>query len=44
MKPIDTVILGVQTMVIEGKISLGKKPTKEILADFLTNTSTLRQC
>ena len=36
VKHIDTVFLWVQAMVTEGKISLGKKPTKEMLADFLT--------
>ena len=36
MKHIDTVFLWVQAMVTEGKISLGKKPTKEMLADLLT--------
>ena len=28
--------LWVQAMVSEGKVTLGKKPTKEMLADFLT--------
>ena len=36
VKHIDTVFFGVQTLVTEGKISLGKNPTKEMLADFLT--------
>ena len=36
MKHIDTVFLWVQAMVTEGKISLGKKTTKEMLAAFLT--------
>ena len=36
VKHIDTVLLWVQAMVTEGKISLGKKPTKEMLADLLT--------
>ena len=36
VKHIDTVFLWVQTMVTEGKISRGKKPTKEMLADFLS--------
>ena len=36
VKHIDTVFLWVQTMVTEGKISLGKKPTKGMLADLLT--------
>ena len=35
MKHIDAVFLWVQGMVTEGKISLGKKSTKEMLADFL---------
>ena len=35
VKHIDTVFLWVQAMVTEGKISFGKKPTKEMLADFL---------
>ena len=46
-KHIDTVFLWVQTMVTEGKISLGKKPTKEMLADFLTkhvDTATMLKC
>ena len=34
VKHIDTVFLWVQAMVTEGKISLGKKPTKEMFADF----------
>ena len=44
---IDTVFLWVQTMVTEGKISLGKKPTKEMLADFLTkhvDAATMLNC
>ena len=47
MKHIDTVFLWVQTMVTEGKISLGKKPTKEMLADFLTkhvDAATMLNC
>ena len=44
VKHIDTVFLWVQTMVTEGKISLGQKPIKEMLADFLRNTSTQRRC
>ena len=34
-------------MVTEGKISLGKKPTKEMLADFLTkhvDAATMHRC
>ena len=41
MKHIDTVFLWVQTMVTEGKVTLGKKPTKEMLADFPHET---RRC
>ena len=47
VKHIDTVFLWVQTMVTEGKISLGKKPTKEMLADFLTkhvDAATMLNC
>ena len=47
MKHIDTVFLWVQTIVTEGKISLGKKPTKEMLADFLTkhvDAATMLNC
>ena len=33
VKHIDTVFFWVQAMFTEGKISLGKKPTKEMLAD-----------
>ena len=36
MKHIDPVFLWVQAVVIDGKISLRKKPAKEMLADFLT--------
>ena len=36
VKHIDTLFLWVQTMVTEGKISLGKKPPKEMPADILT--------
>ena len=36
VKHIDTVFLWMQAMVTEGKILLGKKPTKEMLADLLT--------
>ena len=46
LKHIDTVFL-VQAMVPEGKISLGKKPTKEMLADFLTkhvDAATMQSC
>ena len=45
VKHIDTVFLWVQAMVTEGKISLGKKPTKEMLADFpYANMSMLQRC
>ena len=47
MKHIDTVFLWVQAMVTEGNISLGKKPTKEMLADFLTkhvDAATMQCC
>ena len=47
LKHIDTVFLWVQAMVTEGKISLGKKPTKEMLADFLpkrVDAATMLNC
>ena len=47
MKHIDTVFLWVQAMVTEGNISLGKKPAKEMLADFLTkhvDAATMQSC
>ena len=47
MKHINTVFLWVQAMVTEGKISLGKKPSKEMLADFLTkhvDAATMQSC
>ena len=47
MKHIDTVFLWVQAIVTEGKVTLGKKPTKEMLADFLTkhvDTATMSNC
>ena len=47
VKHIDTVFLWVQAMVTEGKISLGKKPTEEMLADFLTkhvDAATMKSC
>ena len=37
VKHIDTVFLWVQAMVTEGKVTLGKNPTKEMLA-------TCRRC
>ena len=36
VKHIDTVFLWVQAMVIEGKISFGKNPAKEMPSDLLT--------
>ena len=47
VKHIDTVFLWVQTMVTEGEISLGKTPTKEMLADFVTkhaDAATMLNC
>ena len=47
VKHIDTVFLWGQAMVTGGKISLGKKPTKEMLADFLTkhvDAATMQRC
>ena len=47
VKHSDTVFLWVQAVVIEGKISLGKKPTKEMLVDFLTkhvDAATMLKC
>ena len=47
VKHIDTVLLWVQAMVTEGKISLGNKPTKEMLADCLTkhvDATTMQSC
>ena len=47
VKHIDTVFLWAQTMVTEGKVTLGKKPTKEMLADFLTkrvDAATMLNC
>ena len=47
VKHIDTVFLWVQAMVTEGKISLGKKPTKEMLVDLLTkhvDAATMLNC
>ena len=44
VKHIDTVFLWVQRMVPEDKISLGKKPTKEMQADSSPNTLTLQRC
>ena len=39
VKHIDTVFLWVETIVAEDKISLGKKPTKDMLAYFLSRTT-----
>ena len=47
MKHVDTVFLWVQAMVTEGKISLGKNPTKEMLADIVTKhvyAATMSNC
>ena len=47
VKHIDTVFLWVQAMVTEGKIALGKKPTQEMLAGFLTkhvDAATMQSC
>ena len=47
MKHIDTMFFRVQAMVTEGKVSLGKKPTKEMLADFLikhVDAATMLNC
>ena len=47
VKHIDTVFFWVQAIVTEGKISLGKKPTKEMLAEFLTkhvDAATMHSC
>ena len=47
MEHIDTVFLWVQARVTEGKISLGKKPIKEMLADLLTkhvDAATMLNC
>ena len=47
VKHTDTVFLRVETMVTKGKISLGKQPTKEMLADFFTkhvDAATMLNC
>ena len=47
MKHIDTMFLWVQAMVTEGKITLGRKPTKEMLADLFTkhvDAATMLNC
>ena len=41
VKHIDTVFFWVQAMISEGAVTLGKKPTKEMLADLLPH-ETLR--
>ena len=47
VKLIDTVFLWVQAMVAQGKVSICKKPTTEMLADFLTkhvDAATMQSC
>ena len=47
VKHIDTVFLWVQALVTEGRITVGKKPTKEMLSDFLTklvDAATMLMC
>ena len=47
MKHLDAVFLWAQAVVTEGKVTLGKKPTKEMLADFLTkhvDAATMLNC
>ena len=47
VKHIDTVFLWVQALVTDGRITVGKKPTKEMLADFLTkhvDAATMKMC
>ena len=47
VKHIDTVFHLVQAMVTEGKVTLGNKPTKVMLADFLTkhvDAATMQSC
>ena len=47
VKHIDTVFLWVHAMFTEGRVSHGKKPTKEMLADFLTkhvDSATMLNC
>ena len=47
VKHIDTVYLWVQELVSSGRITLGKKPTLEMLADFLTknvDAKTMNMC
>ena len=47
VKHIDKVFLWVQAMVTKGKISVGKKPTKGMVADFLTkhvDAATTQSC
>ena len=47
VKHIDTVFLWVQTVITEGAVTFGKKPTTEMLADFLTkhvDAATMLNC
>ena len=47
MKYIDTVFVWVLAMVTKGKVTLGKRPTKEMLADFPTkhiDAATMLSC
>ena len=47
VKHIDTVFLWVQALVTEGRVTLGKKPSKEILADYLNkyvDAATMLTC
>ena len=47
VKHIDTVFLWVQALVTEGRITIGKKATKEMLANFLTkhvDATTMSTC
>ena len=47
VRHIDTVFLWVQAVLTQGKILLGKKPTQEMLADFLTkhvDAATMLNC
>ena len=44
VKHIDTVFLWVQTMVTRGKISLGKKPTKDDILTKHVDAATMLNC
>ena len=47
VKHIDTVFLRAQASVTESRVTLGKKSTKEMLADFLTKhvgSATMSTC